>query len=90
MQFLRGYTILLADPVVASINDLDRLQRADYLSDMALIGDVLLEVTDAYRINYGILGNSDPLPARPHRPALPERAGGISQGSALVLSDLNL
>ena len=60
MQFLRGYTILLADPVVASINDLGRPKRAEYLSDMALIGDALLEVTGAYRINYGILGNSDP------------------------------
>jgi diadenosine tetraphosphate (Ap4A) HIT family hydrolase len=60
MQFLRGYTILLADPVVASINDLDRPQRAKYLYDMALVGDALLEVTGAYRINYGILGNSDP------------------------------
>ncbi|MGD0749887.1 MAG: hypothetical protein ABSA23_00600 [Anaerolineales bacterium] len=27
---------------------------------MALVGDALLEVTGAYRINYGILGNSDP------------------------------
>jgi diadenosine tetraphosphate (Ap4A) HIT family hydrolase len=60
MQFLRGYTILLADPVVASINDLGRQQRAEYLCDMALIGDALLEVTGAYRINYGILGNTDP------------------------------
>jgi diadenosine tetraphosphate (Ap4A) HIT family hydrolase len=59
-QFLRGYTILLADPVVASINDLDPLQRAKYLYDMTLVGDALLEVTGAYRINYGILGNSDP------------------------------
>ena len=59
MQYLRGYTILLADPVVASINDLDRLQRAEYLGYMTLIGDALLEVTDAYRINYCILGNSD-------------------------------
>ena len=60
MQYLRGYTILLADPVVASINDLDRLQRAKYLGDMALIGDALLEVTGAFRINYAIMGNSDP------------------------------
>ncbi len=59
MQYLRGYTILLADPVVASINDLDRLQRAEFLNDMTLIGDTLLEVTDAYRINYCILGNTD-------------------------------
>jgi diadenosine tetraphosphate (Ap4A) HIT family hydrolase len=60
MQFLRGYTILLADPPVASINDLDRLQRTEYLGDMAMVGDALLEVTGAYRINYGIMGNSDP------------------------------
>jgi diadenosine tetraphosphate (Ap4A) HIT family hydrolase len=59
-QFLRGYTILLADPVAASINDLGAPQRADYLRDMGLIGDALLEVTGAFRINYGILGNTDP------------------------------
>lgn len=60
MQFLRGYTVLLADPVVASINALDYPKRAEYLCDMALIGDALLEVTGAYRINYEIMGNSDP------------------------------
>jgi diadenosine tetraphosphate (Ap4A) HIT family hydrolase len=60
VQFLRGYSILLADPVVASINDITRQQRAGYLCDMALIGDALLEVTGAYRINYAILGNTDP------------------------------
>jgi diadenosine tetraphosphate (Ap4A) HIT family hydrolase len=27
---------------------------------MVAIGDALLEVTDAFRINYAILGNSDP------------------------------
>jgi len=59
MQYLRGYTILMADPVVYSINDLDRFQRVAYLCDMVLIGDALLEVTDAYRINYCLLGNND-------------------------------
>jgi len=58
-QFLRGYTILLADPVVSSINDLELRKRAEYLRDMTLIGDVLLEVTSAFRINYGILGNTE-------------------------------
>jgi diadenosine tetraphosphate (Ap4A) HIT family hydrolase len=58
-QFLRGYTILLADPVVSSINDLELRKRAEYLRDMTLIGDALLEVTSAFRINYGILGNTD-------------------------------
>lgn len=60
MQYLSGYCILLPDPVVASINDLDPQQRAAYLCDMALVGDALLEVTGAWRINYAILGNSDP------------------------------
>ena len=59
-QHLRGYTILLPDPVVGSINDLDRAQRAAYLCDMVTIGDALLEMTDAFRINYAILGNTDP------------------------------
>ena len=59
MQYLRGYCILLPDPVVPSLNDLTYPQRAAYLSDMAIVGDALLEVTRAYRINYAILGNSD-------------------------------
>ena len=60
MQFLRGYCILLADPLVASLNDLNQAHRAQYLCDMALVGDALLEVTGAFRINYAIMGNSDP------------------------------
>ncbi len=59
-QFLSGYTILLADPMVPSLNDLNREKRAEFLCDMALIGDALLEVTGAYRINYAIAGNTDP------------------------------
>jgi len=60
MQYLRGYAILLPDPVVGSINALDRGQRAAFLCDMVTIGDALLEVTEAFRINYAIMGNSDP------------------------------
>lgn len=59
MQHLPGYSILLPDPVVGSINDLNREQRAAYLCDMITVGDALLDVTDAFRINYAILGNSD-------------------------------
>jgi diadenosine tetraphosphate (Ap4A) HIT family hydrolase len=61
MQFLRGYVILMADPLVASLNDLDPPQRAIFLEDMSRVGDALLEVTGAYRINYAIAGNSDPV-----------------------------
>jgi len=60
MQFLRGYIIHLADPVFASLNDLNLKGRSQYLTDMALIGDALLEVAGAYRINYAIAGNTDP------------------------------
>ena len=60
MQYLSGYCIHLSDPVVPDLNVLDQAQREQYLSDMAIIGDALLEVTGAYRINYAIMGNSDP------------------------------
>ena len=59
-QFMRGYSLLLADPVVPDLNALDAQKRAEFLRDMAILGDALLEVTDAYRINYGIMGNLDP------------------------------
>lgn len=59
MQYLPGYCILLPDPVVPSLNDLTQQQRASYLCDMSVVGDALLEVTGAYRINYAIMGNSD-------------------------------
>jgi diadenosine tetraphosphate (Ap4A) HIT family hydrolase len=60
VQFLRGYTILLPDPVVPDLNALGKDQRMQFLYDMSVIGDALLEVTGAYRINYEILGNLDP------------------------------
>jgi diadenosine tetraphosphate (Ap4A) HIT family hydrolase len=59
-QFLRGYSILLTDPVVPNLNTLDKAQRQQFLYDMSVIGDALLEVTGAKLINYEILGNTDP------------------------------
>ena len=59
-QFMHGYCLLLADPVVPDLNSLAGAQRLQYLGDMCIIGDALLEVTDAYRINYEILGNTEP------------------------------
>lgn len=59
-QFLRGYSILLPDPVVESLNAFSPRGRSRYLCDMAIVGDALLEVTDAYRVNYAIMGNSEP------------------------------
>jgi len=59
-QFIPGYCLLLADPVVSDLNALNGEQRTQFLEDMTIIGDALLEVTDSYRINYEILGNTQP------------------------------
>jgi diadenosine tetraphosphate (Ap4A) HIT family hydrolase len=59
-QFLRGYTLMLPDPVVPTLNTLGSQQRATYLQDVARLGDAVLKVTGAARINYAILGNQDP------------------------------
>lgn len=59
-QFLRGYSLLLPDPVVPDLNALGEQRRLEFLRDMTILGDALLEVTDAYRINYAIMGNLDP------------------------------
>ncbi len=59
VQFLRGYSLLLSDPVAPDLNALDNPRRERYLLDMTIIGDALLEVTGAFRINYEILGNLD-------------------------------
>jgi diadenosine tetraphosphate (Ap4A) HIT family hydrolase len=59
-QFIPGYCLLLADPVVPDLNALTGSQRTQFMVDMALIGDALLQATEAYRINYEILGNTEP------------------------------
>lgn len=59
VQFLEGYSLLLPDPVVGDLNELDRAARETYLYEMTVIGDALLKVTDAHRINYEILGNTE-------------------------------
>lgn len=60
IQFLRGYSILLPDPVVPDLNTLTKEERITYLYEMTVLGDALLEVTGAYRINYDILCNTEP------------------------------
>lgn len=59
VQFLRGYCLLLPDPVVPDLNALDKEKRQTYLYEVSVVGDALLDRTDAYRINYEILGNSE-------------------------------
>ncbi len=59
VQFLEGYSLLLPDPVVSDLNALESEKRTEYLWEMTLIGDALLKVTDSFRINYEILGNTE-------------------------------
>jgi diadenosine tetraphosphate (Ap4A) HIT family hydrolase len=60
VQPLPGYCVLLADPLVESINALDDSQRIQYSLDVVRVGDAVLAVTDSYRINYETLGNAEP------------------------------
>jgi diadenosine tetraphosphate (Ap4A) HIT family hydrolase len=60
VQFLRGYSLLLPDPVVGHLNELTAEGRRTLLYEASVIGDALLELTLAVRINYEILGNLEP------------------------------
>jgi diadenosine tetraphosphate (Ap4A) HIT family hydrolase len=59
-QFLRGYSLLLPDPVVPHLNAMDPTARDKFLSDMAKLGDAVLTATGALRINYAMFGNVEP------------------------------
>lgn len=59
VQFLEGYCLLLPDPVVSSLNSLQDDRRREFLFEMSIAGDAILKATDAYRINYEILGNTE-------------------------------
>jgi diadenosine tetraphosphate (Ap4A) HIT family hydrolase len=59
VQPLPGYCLLLADPVVESVNHLSESDRTIFSSDLFRIGDALMAVLDSYRINYQILGNKE-------------------------------
>ena len=59
-QVIAGYCLLLPDPVVPHLNALEPASRAQFLHDLGLLGDALLAVTGALRINYAIFGNQEP------------------------------
>ena len=59
-QVLRGYCLLLPDPVVPHLNAMDEKTQQLFLTDMARLGQVVHAVTGAVRINYAIFGNVEP------------------------------
>lgn len=58
-QFLRGYTLLLSDPIYETLNQTPQDTRTQFLQDMTHIGDALMKVLSPSIINYSILGNYD-------------------------------
>jgi len=59
-ESIRGCCMLLPDEVALSPNDLRPADRAQFFSDLVLLGDAILEVTGAERINYLVLCNQVP------------------------------
>jgi diadenosine tetraphosphate (Ap4A) HIT family hydrolase len=59
-QVFAGYCLLLPDPVAAHLNALHAPERAQFLADMARVGDAVLAATGAVRINYAMFGNAEP------------------------------
>lgn len=57
---IAGCCMLLPDPVVASVNDLDPEARSRFMTDFVRLGDAVLAATGAERINYLILCNQVP------------------------------
>jgi len=70
-QVFPGYCLLLPDPVVGHLNVLEADARAQFLADMAVVGDAVLSCTGAARINYAIFGNTEPAL---HAHVIPRRA----------------
>jgi len=55
--FTQGHCVFWPDPVVFSLNDLNEEMRMKYSRDVARVGDALIAVLGAYRINYETMCN---------------------------------
>lgn len=59
-QFFEGYCILFSKIKYEHLTNMPIDEREKYLMEMSILGEVMLEVLGAERINYNILGNSYP------------------------------
>src|SRR3982074_2613814 len=59
-QFLRGYSLLLPNSIVSSLNALNSKERTTYLQDVARLGNAVLKLAGTARIIYAILVNQEP------------------------------
>lgn len=58
-QYLPGYCVLLGVPCAESLNGLSLERRAQFLTDMALIGDAVQAACRPAKLNYAIMMNLD-------------------------------
>jgi diadenosine tetraphosphate (Ap4A) HIT family hydrolase len=58
-QPVDGYCLLLSDPVARDINALAEAERAAWWRDVGRVGDALIAVAGADRVNYETWGNVD-------------------------------
>ncbi|MEY8459145.1 HIT family protein [Lactococcus ileimucosae] len=58
-QFLEGYCVLLPKEKYYSLNDMEIEERTQFLKEMSIVGDAIINVCSPLRINYDILGNTD-------------------------------
>lgn len=59
-QVLRGYCLLLPDPVVPHLQALALPAQQAFLADMARLGQVVYEELRPVRVNYALFGNVEP------------------------------
>lgn len=59
-QVLAGYCLLLPDPVVPHLNALAPAAQVAFFADVARLGQAVLDLTGALRINYALFGNLEP------------------------------
>jgi diadenosine tetraphosphate (Ap4A) HIT family hydrolase len=57
---INGCCMLLPSTPVSSLNDLDEHERAQFTSDMLLLGDAITLATGCERVNYLVLCNQAP------------------------------
>nr|WP_319397616.1 hypothetical protein [uncultured Carboxylicivirga sp.] len=56
-QTIPGYCLLLGDPIIDDISKLDKENRKQFLYDMTVIGDALMNVLNVKKINYSVFDN---------------------------------
>jgi diadenosine tetraphosphate (Ap4A) HIT family hydrolase len=59
-QVLRGYCLLLPDPVVPHLQALALPAQQAFLADMARLGQAVYEELRPVRVNYALFGNVEP------------------------------